>query len=93
MSFGLELIKPRLIPTTDPYEQRCTEFDQVWLASPSAFSGWEEDMARNHSEGKLTQSDEGELEFKITPYKGRVIMDWGKLAQWIGMARTHWRSS
>jgi len=28
MSFGLELIKPRLISTTDRYEQRCTEFDQ-----------------------------------------------------------------
>jgi|RhiMetdeSRZDD1v2_1073273.scaffolds.fasta_scaffold195610_5 hypothetical protein len=37
------------------------------------------------SEGKLTQSDEGELEFKITPYKERVIMDWGKLVQWIGL--------
>jgi hypothetical protein len=42
-------------------------------------------VAREHSDGKLTQSDEGELEFKITPYKGRVIMDWGKLVQWIGL--------
>jgi hypothetical protein len=42
-------------------------------------------MWQEHSEGKLTQSDEGELEFKITLYKGRVIMDWGKLVQWIGL--------
>jgi hypothetical protein len=33
-SFDLELSKLRLIPATDRYQQRCTEFDQVWLASP-----------------------------------------------------------
>jgi hypothetical protein len=42
-------------------------------------------MSKKHSEGKLTQSDEGEFEFKIAPFEGPVIMDWGRPVQWIGL--------
>ena len=49
-------------------------------------------MPKKHPEGKLTQSDEGELEFKIAPFEGRVIMDWGKPVQWIGLAPSHARA-
>jgi hypothetical protein len=42
-------------------------------------------MADKYPEGKLTESDEGELEFKIGVFEERVIMDWGKPVKWIGL--------
>jgi hypothetical protein len=32
-------------------------------------------VPKKHAEGKLTESDEGELEFKVAPVDGRVILD------------------
>jgi hypothetical protein len=43
-------------------------------------------MADKYPEGKLTESDDGELEFKIAVFEERVIMDWGKPVQWIGLS-------
>ncbi len=42
-------------------------------------------MADKYPEGKLTNSDDGELQFKIAVFEERVIMDWGKPVQWIGL--------
>jgi hypothetical protein len=42
-------------------------------------------MAEKYPEGKITGSDEGELEFKIAVFEERVIMDWGKPVKWIGL--------
>jgi hypothetical protein len=42
-------------------------------------------MSDNYPEGKLTESDEGEFEFRIAPVDGRVVMDWGRPVQWIGL--------
>jgi hypothetical protein len=42
-------------------------------------------MADKYPEGKLTENDEGELDFKIGVREGRVIMNWGKPVQWIGL--------
>jgi hypothetical protein len=41
-------------------------------------------MADKYPEGKMTQSDKGELQFKVVAYEGRVIMDWGRPVQWVG---------
>jgi hypothetical protein len=42
-------------------------------------------MADKYPDGKLTESDEGELEFKIGVFEERVIMDWGKPVKWIAL--------
>lgn len=42
-------------------------------------------MADKYPQGKLTESDEGELEFSIAVHEGRVILNWGKPVQWIGV--------
>jgi hypothetical protein len=41
-------------------------------------------MADKYPEGKFIQDDEGELELKIAPCDGRVIMSWGKAVSWVG---------
>ena len=41
-------------------------------------------MADKHPEGKINQDDEGQLELKIAPYDGRVIVSWGKSVSWVG---------
>ncbi len=36
-------------------------------------------------EGKLTESDEGEIAFGITHKKGKVVLSFGKPVAWIGL--------
>jgi hypothetical protein len=49
-------------------------------------------MADQYPQGKLTESDEGELDFSIAVHEGRVILNWGKPVQWIGVAPSQARA-
>jgi hypothetical protein len=49
-------------------------------------------MPKRYPEGKLTQSDHGELEFRITAVDGRVVMDWGQPVQWVGLTPSEARA-
>jgi hypothetical protein len=41
-------------------------------------------MADKYPDGKLSPTDQGELEFKLQLIgDGRIILDWGKPVQWI----------
>ena len=42
-------------------------------------------MAEKYPQGKLTESDKGELEFSIAVHEGRVVLNWGKPVLWIGV--------
>ena len=42
-------------------------------------------MADKYPQGKLTESDKGELEFSIAVHEGRVVLNWRKPVQWIGV--------
>jgi hypothetical protein len=44
-------------------------------------------MADKYPKGKFIQDDEGELELKIAPCDGRVIMSWGKAVSWVALLR------
>ncbi len=33
----------------------------------------------------LKDDDEGEIKFAVRPYKGKVVLDFGKKVAWIGM--------
>ena len=36
-------------------------------------------------QGKLTENDEGELQFAVTTYRGQVIINFGKPIEWAGL--------
>lgn len=40
-----------------------------------------------YPEGKLTNNDEGELMFGIAIYEGKLILNFGKPVEWIGMTK------
>jgi hypothetical protein len=42
-------------------------------------------MADKYREGKLTEKDEGDLEFSIAVHKGPVVLNWGKVVHWIAL--------
>lgn len=39
-------------------------------------------------EGKLVEHDEGEIQFSVRTFEGKVIIEWGKSVKWIGMNAT-----
>lgn len=40
---------------------------------------------RRHPEGKLTERDEGEIQFGVTVKDGKVVMAFGTPVDWLGM--------
>ena len=36
-------------------------------------------------EGKLVPNDEGEIQFGVTTYEGKVVIEFGKSVHWLGM--------
>ena len=36
-------------------------------------------------QGKLKKGDEGEIRFAMTVYNGKIVMDFGKPVQWLGI--------
>lgn len=36
-------------------------------------------------EGKLTQTDEGEIQMAVGVHNGKIVIDFGKPTQWVGM--------
>jgi hypothetical protein len=41
----------------------------------------------NFPDGKLTEKDEGELQYAFTIYKNRLIMNFGKPVVWVGFEK------
>lgn len=36
--------------------------------------------------GKLVDGDEGVLSIRVFPYEGEIVIDFGKMISWVGMA-------